>query len=538
MSQNFPHISFQLFSLSVLLGVFHVTSLPTVAEAAPSLTTPEGFISTDSAYHTEFNKNLSNPEVILTKSSHSPEITPFMDKLLSKRNLSSSRLPKPVNAAEKSARAERIMDRLRQQRVKTTQSAIVIPKSSKEFSTAKKAVVATPITDLKTRPSITTAQNARSGRFIYTDKQRTTLPKKDNNSINNAPPQIDTYTKLEASPFELQKPDDMAKMVPPSQTPFTTPLTTPLPAPLTTPPFAFNDTLTEVTPQLAQDKEPLFEPFESFEATLPTAIAPPEPMVFSTAQGLSEETKEILYSLPEKITGLPPKRKKSGRFAIKRELSAQAALKSSTPSTESDSMNISVQKRMAVNYDRVLEQAFEAISTGDTEAASALYKDILTAEPHNVEARFGLATTYHRLGMLEKARSEYGYLLHKQPDHLEGLNNFLALVGEESPVEAVKYLVQLAERNSDYSPLWAQVSSIYQQQGDIASAVEAMERARVVTPENIVYSFNLAVLYDELGDASKASAFYRSVLLASERGQPIPVEIADVQNRLTYLSSL
>ncbi len=152
-------------------------------------------------------------------------------------------------------------------------------------------------------------------------------------------------------------------------------------------------------------------------------------------------------------------------------------------------------------------------------------------------ALFGLATTYHRLGLLDKARPVYGKLLAIDPHHKEALNNFLALVGEEAPEEALRIMARLEEMNPNFSTIPAQMALLYKKVGDLDNAAASMLRAVTISPENLIYKYNLAILYDLRGDKANAAILYRELVEARFRGQELPAPVEEIQERLTFLMS-
>lgn len=184
-----------------------------------------------------------------------------------------------------------------------------------------------------------------------------------------------------------------------------------------------------------------------------------------------------------------------------------------------------------------LEQAYNALATGDTKAAIYAYSTVLANEPENKSALFGLATAYHRVGQLEKARPYYTHLLKIDPTNRDALNNFLALAGEEAPQEALQELDDLQKRNPDFGPIPAQKAFIYQKLGENDQAIDNMQKAMELEPANLTYRYNLAILYDKAGRGQDAIPLYKQIVAASLRGEHIPGSIDRVQQRLTFLSS-
>lgn len=250
---------------------------------------------------------------------------------------------------------------------------------------------------------------------------------------------------------------------------------------------------------------------------------------------LSKETREILTLLPESLTGMP-QRKPNLDVDIERAGSDVTLPEGDVVKSESMDMDIKMQQpKMDVSYE--LEQAYEALLNGNTDTAVTIYREVLTTDPLNEQALFGLATTYHRMGLFEEARPVYGKLLALNPNHTEALNNFLALVGEESPEAALKIMERLAEKNPEYSPIPAQMAILCQKMEDMECSVHYMRKAYSLSPENLVYLYNLAILYDKKGDKKEAAAIYKQLLEAYERGQDLPATPSEIQERLTFLLS-
>lgn len=184
-----------------------------------------------------------------------------------------------------------------------------------------------------------------------------------------------------------------------------------------------------------------------------------------------------------------------------------------------------------------LERAYNALVAGDNETAIRFYQNVLANESGNKQALFGLGATYHRAGQIDKARPYYSRLLKLDPTHREALNNFLALAADEAPQEALGELAALEERNPDFSPIPAQLAYLHQKLGQTDQAIEKMVRAVSLSPENLTYRYNLAVLFDKAGRRQEAFALYKQLVDAHTRGDTVPGDIGRIQQRLTFLGS-
>lgn len=266
-------------------------------------------------------------------------------------------------------------------------------------------------------------------------------------------------------------------------------------------------------------------------------VVPPENAQAAQAESLSPETERILAALPQYSEERPVHSASLEQIDIDRD-NPGISLKNKEVMKEEEAVGLDTNTRKPqydVGYD--LEKAYEALVAGDTQEAVRIYESALDADPDNTMALFGLATTYHRLGLLDQARPLYGKLLRLDPFNREALNNFLALVGEEAPNAAVVQLEKLEESNPDFSPIPAQLSVLYQRLGEKDKAIEKMVKAATLSPENLVYKYNLAILYDQNGDAAPAIALYKQLLMANEHGQALPSSVDSIQERLTFLAS-
>jgi Flp pilus assembly protein TadD len=260
------------------------------------------------------------------------------------------------------------------------------------------------------------------------------------------------------------------------------------------------------------------------------------PVASPQASQLSEESKRIAEHLPaeiEKEAHVPSRKhpvliqhleKKDGTDEI--EIKKHKGL----------GISITV-KRPRADVNHWLEEAYEALIHGQREAAVDLYKEALAIQPSNTMALFGLATTYHRGGDLAQARLLYGRLLAIDPQNVEGLNNFLVLLSDEAPAEALKELNKLEMTHPHFSPIPAQKAAIYEKAGDFNNAVSAMQRALMISPDNLKYRYNMAVILDRAGATEDAEAFYKQLLIAAERGEILPAKPEEIQERLTFLRS-
>lgn len=260
----------------------------------------------------------------------------------------------------------------------------------------------------------------------------------------------------------------------------------------------------------------------------------PEP-IRSPHNALSSESRQLLSNIPSSLEPKPEPVRKVTVSRIDPDIANILNAGSDSNISESTaSLGVKV-KQPNYNVDYELEKAYQAVLGGSIEQAIEIYKDALSVAPRNLTGLFGLASTYHRIGSLDNARALYARLLEIAPDNREGLNNFLALVSEESPEEALPELQVLANKHPGFSPILAQLGWLYHKLGEHGSARQYMLRAVRITPENMTYRYNLAIMLDQQGAYAEAANVYRYLIGVSQRGIQIPASPDDLQARLTYI---
>ncbi len=295
-------------------------------------------------------------------------------------------------------------------------------------------------------------------------------------------------------------------------------------------------------PKQAASMQPL--PAAPFGAATPPVAntQPPLPATPDTSgepkRSLSQESKQIVQNLQT----MPVQKNRGPSKPVFIDHSRDLTNLDVKPQPEAtvthETQGVKIEiKPPAINYDYELEKAYNALISGQSEVAIGIYKRVLDNEPNNKNALFGLATTYHRAGQLNLARPMYSRLLTVDPGNSDGLNNFLVLLSDEAPEEALVELQKLSERNPQYSALPAQIAVIYQKLGNFNKAGEYMFKAIEMAPENITYRYNFAIMLDKQHKYDEAAKLYRQIVQAYQRGEQIPGNIQKIQQRLIFISS-
>lgn len=287
---------------------------------------------------------------------------------------------------------------------------------------------------------------------------------------------------------------------------------------------------------------PKAAPKPPVKPALPDTIPEP-PTVRTQRKPLDSATRQILSRIPRRFDS-PPEPTKEHTDVSRYDPDIEGILSDESEAPEDEvkrheSMGVAIEVRKpAMDVNVELQQAYDALINGQTHIATQIYREILQYNSRNDDALFGLATTYHRIGELEKARPFYVKLLRLYPDHRDGLTNFLTLVAQESPEEAVEQLEDLAGQHPDFSPIFAQLGVLYHELGEQDHALNALIRAVRLEPENLAYKYNLAILYDRYGMYRDATVLYNKLLAAARTGLTLPVDPGDLQSRVIEINNL
>lgn len=184
------------------------------------------------------------------------------------------------------------------------------------------------------------------------------------------------------------------------------------------------------------------------------------------------------------------------------------------------------------------KEAYKASKTGHLEVAIDIYKKILKIDSNNTYALFGLATSYHELGQYIKAKELYVKVLEISPGNQRVMSNLLAIITEESPIEAAYLLSRLADNNRDSSYILAQASVANSNIKNYEPAIEYLVRAVNLEPNNLHYKLNLAILADKKGDFRGAYSMYKDLINTVEmrKGEiHYDIPLKQLKRRVKYI---
>lgn len=197
----------------------------------------------------------------------------------------------------------------------------------------------------------------------------------------------------------------------------------------------------------------------------------------------------------------------------------------------------------AVQVRQVSQQAqdnvgagYNALVRGDFDMALGFYDRALQQEPSSVMAQLGRAAALHKLGRLDEARAAYDRVLKADPKNREALTNLTAILAERAPAEAIPRLIELERDYPQFSPLKAQIGLTYAKMGALDQALDYLRQAVNLTPDAVLYRYNLALVLDRMGRREQAVAAYDQLLDTAAGGRlPPGIDVAQIENRVRFL---
>lgn len=180
--------------------------------------------------------------------------------------------------------------------------------------------------------------------------------------------------------------------------------------------------------------------------------------------------------------------------------------------------------------------AYNALVNGDYDTSIGFYDRALKDEPNSVLALLGRAAALQKLRKLEAAQAAYNQVLKLDPENREALSNLTVILAENAPAEAVTKLLEMEKQYPSFSPVKAQLGLAYAKQGMMTPALESLRRAIALSPESLMYQYNLALVLDHMSLSAQAVSAYEKVLANLASGRTAPeLSKTEIERRVRYL---
>lgn len=171
-------------------------------------------------------------------------------------------------------------------------------------------------------------------------------------------------------------------------------------------------------------------------------------------------------------------------------------------------------------------------------AAIDIFDKQLRSNPSDPQALAGKALALQKSGRSTEALDAYQRLIDLNPRDVQSLTNYLGLLQKQKPDEAMSRLNSLSQQYPDNAAVAGQIASVFAGQNDAPSALRYFMKAKALDDRNPTYPFNIAVLYDRMGNGPKAKSFYREALTLARgnRSMAPSVPVDAIINRMRTLN--
>jgi len=167
----------------------------------------------------------------------------------------------------------------------------------------------------------------------------------------------------------------------------------------------------------------------------------------------------------------------------------------------------------------LLAEAYEALNSGNLDAAPRLYNQLLRSEPNNVDALLGLAAIATQQGDSEQATRHYLKVLEVEPRNSLAQAGLIGMLGRADPLAAETRLKQLIARDPS-AYLHFMLGNVYADQNRWPDAQQSYFQAHHLQSGNPDYAYNLAVGLEHVGQPKLALEYYRRALqLVAAKGR-------------------
>ncbi|MEM7255108.1 MAG: tetratricopeptide repeat protein [Pseudomonadota bacterium] len=159
-----------------------------------------------------------------------------------------------------------------------------------------------------------------------------------------------------------------------------------------------------------------------------------------------------------------------------------------------------------------VNSAYQAYLRGEDSLAQNLYRGVLRAKPANRDALLGLGAIAMRSGETNAASRHYQEVLRLYPDDTAAQAALLQLIPDLDPVAGESELKAMLATNPEAPHLNFALGNLYAQQSRWPQAQQAYFDALRADGNNPDYAFNLAVSLDQLGQRKAAMNFYADAI--------------------------
>ena len=187
---------------------------------------------------------------------------------------------------------------------------------------------------------------------------------------------------------------------------------------------------------------------------------------------------------------------------------------------------------MSQDTTEIFTQAVETHRRGDLSAAETLYREVIAAQPDNVDAEYLLGTALLQLGRFDEAILRLKSVVLKRPDVADVHNNLgigHKAVGDwENAARAFESALKI---NPDYTQALFNLGAVMEHRGLFADAEKCYRRSLAMEPTDEETQWALAGVLKAQQKWNEAEAVYRAVSVGEDRKLDLRIQLAFVLAR-------
>lgn len=259
---------------------------------------------------------------------------------------------------------------------------------------------------------------------------------------------------------------------------------------------------------------------------LPVVSAPitPPPAAPRLVASIAPEPASAPLAEPVPVVATP----------VSEPVKATSAKPATRPPAEPAPRRLTIKRQPKVDaITPALQDAWQAYQRGEYVTAAQGYQNVLTQDARNRDALLGLGAVAQQQGQDQTAQHYYRQVLLLDPRDPVALGAMSSYSTDEADTEV--RLKQILSEQPQAAALHYALGNTYADQSRWAEAQQSYFSARALEPGNALFTFNLAVSLDHLGQSRLAADHYRQAL-DLDSGNSAGFDHIQAQRRLNELT--
>jgi Flp pilus assembly protein TadD len=156
--------------------------------------------------------------------------------------------------------------------------------------------------------------------------------------------------------------------------------------------------------------------------------------------------------------------------------------------------------------------ATRALNLGRYAAAMEMFESLYKKNHRDPHVLMGLAVSQQGAGFVESAARTYEDLLRIEPNNADALINLMGLMRNQYPSVTLQNLKDLRGKYPNNPGIPAQIAMVSADLKNYDEAIQYLEVAASMEPQNPKHIYNMAIVTDHKGDAKRAVQLYERAL--------------------------